>query len=179
MDWLNFVLRLIGIPVTVKPKAKPPVKPHAKPPDKPKPVDPALNPSTIEGRIGLINQARASVGSPPLAYHNGCQEAAQVQSNFQAIRDMIGHDGPAWAPHVSNRLDNFGVLYRDCNEIAASGYPPTAGLTYTFIDSIDSWMNDSPGHRAILLDPHWTHCGAAMAFAQNRRPYSTVVFIQA
>jgi uncharacterized protein YkwD len=68
---------------------------------------------------------------------------------------------------MTDRLDHCGAQYGACGE-CVSGYP--------FPETVPKWLN-SPGHRRIILDPQYTHGGAAESRSDaTGRPYTTCVF---
>lgn len=159
MNWWQRLLALF----------RPRPKPIPAPPPKPTP-DPSPG-----GLVVQLNAARAQHGVSLVAEDLRATAAAQVQSDWQAGRDQIGHDGPPDLWTEVERLAAHGIVNRACGEIAAEG--PGAAWGYGFSQAIESWLN-SPGHRAILLDPSYTIAGAATATAVSGNLYSTAVFVR-
>ncbi len=161
MNWLARLLALF----------RPRPRPSPAPPPKPTP-DPV--PHAPGGLVSQLNAVRASNGVRPVVEDARATAAAQIQSDWQAKRDRIGHDGPPGMPTEVERLAAQGVVNRACGEIAAEG---PEGWGYTFSTAIQDWLT-SPGHRSILLDPSYTIAGAATATAASGNLYSTAVFVQ-
>lgn len=166
MNWLSYLLGLVGW------------RPTPKPPTSPDPPDPPPIVVIAGDLVEMLNRARSQQGVPPVSEYPGDMQAAQMQAGHVARRDRPYsdlHAGPVGYEGADDRLRRFGVSFSACGEIAASGYPPTDGFPdYGFDDAIVSWLK-SPGHRAILLGP-WSYAGAAIADAASGRPYAIAVF---
>ena len=113
----------------------------------------------------LTNANRANVGVAPLAISVALNAAAQGHSNYQASIMTMTHDGPnGMSP--GTRMTNAGFVWGTWGENVAYGYGSCAAV-------ITAWMN-SPGHRANMLNPVFTHIGVEMAIASNGRVYWTM-----
>lgn len=142
-------------------------------PPAPKPGDPDL--------IGSLNATRAAHRMPPVARHPAAEQAAALQARWQAARDRIGHDGPPGLETLDDRLRSVAASGLRSGEICAQGeiarWPDgTVAIPYDFDVACRDWLT-SPGHRRILLDPAFTHAGAAMATADSGRIYCVAVFL--
>ena len=167
MTWLDW---LIDRWRYLKPKPTP-----APPKPKPTPAPPAEL-----DLVGALNAVRAGHGVPPVAYHMAAYQAAALQARWQAARDRIGHDGPPGLETLADRLATFASPDLRSGEICAQGeiaYWPDGRLAiaYDFGVACRDWLT-SPGHRRILLDPAFTHAGAATATAVSGRIYCVAVF---
>jgi uncharacterized protein YkwD len=155
LSWLDFVLSLIR-PRRPAPVPAPPVV---------EPIGPQSQP------MGQLNRARLLNGVPALPESTMASKAAKVQSDWQAGRGWMGHDGPPGLRTSQARLIGTGETFTACGEIVAE--------CSTFAEAVQLWL-ESPGedprgitHRKILLDPSWTHAGVAMTGR-----YATAVFFR-
>ncbi|RIH86912.1 uncharacterized protein, YkwD family [Meiothermus luteus] len=104
------------------------------------------------------NQARAEHGLQPLQWDALAYKAALGHAQDMLRRGFFAHQNPDGLG-VAERLRAAGVLEVTVGENLASfeGYPdveiPARALA--------GWMN-SPGHRANLLKPEFTHLGVAL-----------------
>jgi uncharacterized protein YkwD len=130
--------------------------------DAARPVQP-LNP---EAALGAINAFRAKNGRRTVVLDARLTKAAAVQSETQAKRSWIGHDGPGGS-RAKDRAMRAGYRAKIASENVASGQK-------SFSDVMRSWEG-SAGHRENLLRPEVTAIGVAMAKNSNGRPYWTLV----
>lgn len=89
----------------------------------------------------LAAQARASAGLKPLTLDPRLTAAAVVQTNDQAARGYMGHDGSDGST-FDQRIRRQGYNLWTGGENVAEGYTTAAAV-------MDGWMN-SPGHRWVL-----------------------------
>lgn len=66
-------------------------------------------------------------------------------------------------------MDQYGITYRYAGENIAAGQrtPP---------ETMDGWMN-SPGHKANILKPEFTHIGVGYLTGGEYRTYWTQMFV--
>ncbi len=103
----------------------------------------------IAGILGLVNQERAKAGAPALKLNEGLQKAAMLRA--KELTELFDHtrpDGTACDTAIDSAT--YSKLTKVGENIAAGQYGAEAVM--------DSWMN-SPGHRANILDPDFTHIG--------------------
>lgn len=94
------------------------------------------------GMVAEINRVRAQNGLGPVTVDNGLNQAA-ARNDAESVRSgQLGH--------------HFGVPNGADGEITAS-----ASSGETAKQAVDQWLN-SPGHRAILLDPNQTKVGVSI-----------------
>ena len=93
-------------------------------------------------------------------------KAAAMQSETQAKRSWIGHDGPDGS-RAKDRAARAGYRAKIASENVASGQK-------SFSDVMRSWEG-SAGHRENLLRPEVTAIGVAMAKDSSGRTYWTLV----
>lgn len=117
--------------------------------------------------LELVNQERAKVGAPALLYDQRATDAAKAHSEDMKAQNFFAHTSPDGFS-VSDRL---GVVkagdYKSAGENIAQGQTTAAQV-------MQSWMN-SPGHKANILNPDFTHLGVGVA---EPGPIWTQVFLQ-
>ena len=127
-----------------------------------RPVQP-LNP---QAALGEVNTFRTKNRLGTVALDARLTRAAAMQSETQAKRDWIGHDGPDGSL-PKDRAARAGYRAKIASENVASGQK-------SFADVMKSWEGSS-GHRENLLRPEVTAIGVAMAKNSSGRPYWTLV----
>ena len=127
-----------------------------------KPVQP-LDP---QAALAAINEFRAKNGLNPLVLDERLSRAAAMQSQAQAARSWIGHDGADGSTPKARAL-RAGYHAKIASENVAAGQK-------SFSDVLHFW-EESSGHRENLLRPNVTAIGVAMAKDNNGRPYWTLV----
>lgn len=105
--------------------------------------------------LALVNQERAAVGAPALSFDAEAERAAKAHSDDMVARGYFDHISPeGWDPGA--RLQMTGASgYRSFGENIALGQQTPAAV-------MQAWMN-SPGHRANILNPAFTHLGVGIA----------------
>src|SRR5687767_1503404 len=101
----------------------------------------------------LVNEARVANDLDPLAWDEGCAQAAYAHAYDMAARNYFDHDDPQ-GHGLGFRLDREGVDYDFAGENIAQGQA-------TPEDVMDSWMGSS-GHRANILEPAFTRIGVGV-----------------
>ena len=132
------------------------------PEDAARPVQP-LNP---EAALAAVNAFRTKNGRGTVVLDARLTKAAAMQSETQAKRSWIGHDGPDGS-RAKDRAARAGYRAKIASENVASGQK-------SFSDVMRSWEG-SAGHRENLLRPEVTAIGVAMAKNSSGRPYWTLV----
>jgi len=127
-----------------------------------RPVQP-LNPAAA---LAEVNAFRTKNGRGKVVLDARLSNAAAMQSETQAKRSRIGHDGPGGS-RPKDRAARAGYRAKIASENAAAGQK-------SFGDAMHSWMG-SAGHRENLLRPEVTAIGVAMAKDSGGRPYWTLV----
>ena len=123
----------------------------------------ALDP---QAALVAINAFRAENGRNALVLDERLSRAADMQSETQAARGWIGHDG-ADGSTPKARAMRAGYQAKIASENVASGLK-------SFSDVLRFWEQSS-GHRENLLRPNVTAIGVAMAKTKSGRPYWTLV----
>jgi len=135
----------------------------------------AVDPEQTEQRmLALLNHARQAAGVAPVAADPELRELALGHTKDMVEHHFFAHVSPSTGS-PEDRLRRSGALVADFGEnIANAGSPEEAHQV----------LMDSPGHRANMLRPEFTHVGIAaleselgvaitMSFA--RRPSAAAV----
>ncbi|HET7539350.1 MAG TPA: CAP domain-containing protein, partial [Polyangiaceae bacterium] len=123
----------------------------------------AATPAESEARLlELLNQSRASAGLAALAPDEALRDVAFAHSTDMAGHDYFGHVSPT-AGDPEARLRRAGVVVSAYGENIAQADTPE--------NAHDSLMN-SPGHRAVMLGPQFTHVGIAAVPAHSALVYT-------
>lgn len=117
--------------------------------------------------VALTNTERASAGLPPLADDRLLCAAAQGHSADMVARDFYAHISPEGS-RPWDRAAAAGCAHRGIGENIACGQRSPAEV-------VQGWM-DSPGHRANILDPGFTHIGVGFAGGGRAGTYWTQLF---
>ncbi|GEC06158.1 hypothetical protein SSP24_38130 [Streptomyces spinoverrucosus] len=132
-----------------------------------KPLTPADLTRTAADVIDLTNHERARAGLPPLAPDPVLTRAAQAHSADMVARDFYSHTAPDGS-QPWDRAAAAGSTRRSIGENIACGQrSPTEVVT--------GWMN-SPGHRANILKPGFTHIGIGFVGGGRAGTYWTQLF---
>jgi uncharacterized protein YkwD len=111
------------------------------------------------------NRERAAQQLPPLKWNSALAEAARHHALLMAKQDDLSHQLPG-EPPLSQRAAQAGARFSKIGENIAVG--PHAQSIHT------GWMH-SPGHRANILDVHFTALGIGV-IGQNGGLYAVEDF---
>ncbi|MGW1784048.1 CAP domain-containing protein [Streptomyces sp. NPDC002143] len=117
--------------------------------------------------VDLTNRERARAGLRPLAVDRPLTAAAQAYSADMAARAFYSHTSPEGS-QPWDRAAAAGSTRRTIGENIACGQRSAAEV-------VDGWMN-SPGHRANILKPAFTHIGVGFAGGGPSGTYWTQLF---
>ena len=117
--------------------------------------------------IALTNAERAAARLAPLAPDPRLTVAAQAHSDDMVARDFYDHTSPEGG-RPWDRAATAGATHRGIGENIACGQRGPAEV-------VRGWMN-SPGHRANILGPDFTHIGVGYATGSRAGTYWTQVF---
>ncbi|GAA0938145.1 CAP domain-containing protein [Streptomyces rhizosphaericus] len=117
--------------------------------------------------IALTNAERAAARLAPLAPDPRLTAAAQAHSDDMVARDFYSHTGPE-GHQPWDRAKAAGATHRGIGENIACGQRSPEEV-------VRGWMN-SPGHRANILKPDFTHIGVGHATGSRAGTYWTQVF---
>lgn len=132
-----------------------------------RPLTPGELTRTAAEVVGLTNTARARAGLPPLAVDPVLTRAAQAHSADMVARAFYSHTSPGGS-QPWDRAAAAGSIRRTIGENIACGQRSPAEV-------VDGWMN-SPGHRANILKPDFTHIGIGFAGGGPAATYWTQLF---
>ncbi|MEV1065632.1 CAP domain-containing protein [Streptomyces sp. NPDC050263] len=117
--------------------------------------------------VDLTNRERARTGLRPLAVDRLLATAAQAYSADMAARAFYSHTSPEGS-RPWDRAAAAGSTRRTIGENIACGQRSAAEV-------VEGWMN-SPGHRANILKPAFTHIGVGFAGGGPSGTYWTQLF---
>lgn len=117
--------------------------------------------------VELTNRERARARLRPLAVDRLLTAAAQAHSTDMAVRPFYSHTSPEGS-QPWDRAAAAGSTRRTIGENIACGQRSAAEV-------VDGWMN-SPGHRANILKPAFTHIGVGFAGGGPSGTYWTQLF---
>ncbi|MEV3973134.1 CAP domain-containing protein [Streptomyces sp. NPDC050698] len=119
---------------------------------------------TAAAVIDLTNRERARAGLPPLAADPSLTTAAQAHSADMVARAFYAHTAPDGS-RPWDRAAAAGSTRRAVGENIACGQRSPAAV-------VEGWMH-SPGHRANILTPGFTHIGVGLACGGRAGMYWT------
>jgi uncharacterized protein YkwD len=139
--------------------------------------------------VAETNRVRLANGAGALSRNDALDGAADEQASSMALAGEAEHDNPFPGEHnVAERVATQGVPGGHVGEnviMMPLLRDPDGTLqpcTYAEFAArlVDAWMN-SPGHRANMLEPRFTHIGCAARLAHggiaaNLRVYACQVF---
>lgn len=117
--------------------------------------------------VDLTNRERAGAGLPPLAADPLLTKAAQAHSADMVARAFYSHTSPEGGKPW-DRAAAAGCRRHSIGENIACGQRSPAEV-------VRGWM-DSPGHRANILKPDFTHLGIGFAGGGPAGTYWTQLF---
>ncbi|MCK9374743.1 MAG: CAP domain-containing protein [Syntrophobacterales bacterium] len=124
----------------------------------------------------LTNRVRRAKGLPPLVKDEDLTQVARAYSDDMLVRRFFDHttpDGVSFDERISGRYP-YRVRTLGENIWTALGYNP-ANRHRVAQEIVDDWMS-SPGHRANILDPDFTHLGVGVS-ARQRTVLATQEFV--
>lgn len=143
--------------------------PRPAPPRPAAPIRPAgASPSLEQQRVlQLVNAARTRRGLAPLRFTAGLNQVARQRSQDMVRRNYFSHTDPSGRnPYWHMR--RAGISYRTAGENIAWGQRSPEEV-------VRAWMN-SPGHRANILNPHFSQMGLGVARKPDGTPTWTQLF---
>ncbi|WP_328744470.1 CAP domain-containing protein [Streptomyces sp. NBC_00285] len=132
-----------------------------------RPLTPAGLARITDEVVALTNRERTGAGLPPLAVDPLLARAAQAYSADMAVRAFYSHTSPE-GTQPWDRAAAAGSTRRSIGENIACGQRSAAEV-------VEGWMN-SPGHRANILKPAFTHIGIGFAGGGPAGTYWTQLF---
>lgn len=113
--------------------------------------------------LNLTNQERAANGLPALRMDARLNNSASLKAQDMFANDYWNHVSPACV-QPWHWFAVAGYNYTYAGENLAKDFDTAQGV-------MDGWMN-SPGHRANILNPHYTDVGFAVQNGQS--PYDSI-----
>ncbi|HLS23875.1 MAG TPA: CAP domain-containing protein [Pseudogracilibacillus sp.] len=104
----------------------------------------------------LTNEERVKHGLKPFELELEVSRVAREKSNDMAQNRYFDHNSPVYGSPF-DMMRAFGITYRTAGENIAMGQRSPEEV-------VQAWMN-SPGHRANILNPNFTHLG--VGFVDN------------
>ncbi|WP_069625731.1 CAP domain-containing protein [Streptomyces niveus] len=117
--------------------------------------------------VALTNAERTAAGLRPLAGDPGLTVAAQAHSDDMVALGFYSHTSPD-GRQPWDRAAAAGCAHRGIGENIACGQRSAAEV-------VRGWMN-SPGHRANILKPDFTHIGIGLRGGGEMATYWTQLF---
>ncbi len=112
--------------------------------------------------LDLVNRARAAQGLAPLAVDMRLVETARLKSRDMVEKGYFGHVSPTYGT-VADMWRRAGISFAGGGENIAGA--PTVDMAF------NNLMN-SPGHRANILNPAFTHIGIGIV---DGGPYGKMI----
>ncbi|MEW5919437.1 MAG: CAP domain-containing protein [Bacillota bacterium] len=158
-------------PVTPPAPQDPPVTPPllVNPPVTPPPPPPAATVLTADEQQmwELVNAERTSRGLKALEVHPGLVKLARMKSQDMITNNYFAHQSPTYGSPF-DMMRREGITYRYAGENLAGS--PTVERAHTA-------LMDSPGHRANILNPNFTHIGIGIVDGGRYGKMFTQMFI--
>lgn len=131
-----------------------------------------------KGILELSNKERQAAGLPALKWSDTGRTIGRAKSKEMYDNDYFAHDSP-YTGSIKEQFSTFGglILGQNVSTIGeniayAKGYKESE-LTAKYW--VTQWMN-SPGHKANILNPNYTHLGVGVYFGEDGRAYASQEF---
>jgi uncharacterized protein YkwD len=118
--------------------------------------------------VWLLNKEREKENLPALSANISKLHSAATHRADEII-SLFSHTRPC-GKDPKSVLDEFGVNYQLMGENIAKGYRTSESV-------VEGWMN-SPGHRANILYPSYTHVGVGVVKSSDGTLHWVQLFIQ-
>lgn len=106
----------------------------------------------------LTNIERVNNGLQPLEIDIEVSKVAREKSRDMAVNSYFDHNSPVYGSPF-DMMRSFGITYQAAGENIAKGQRSPEEV-------VQAWMN-SPGHRANILNPNFTHIGVGFVQEGN------------
>ncbi|MCG7343964.1 S-layer homology domain-containing protein [Sporosarcina sp. ACRSL] len=133
----------------------------------PEPPPAQMDESLAVQTINLVNKERQQQNLATLKQDDELSAIAQIKAEDMAKNNYFAHNSPTYGT-VGNMLDQFGYDWMGYGENIAKGYTTAETV-------VQGWM-ESPGHRANILQSHFTNIGTGYATDQNGTTYWVHMF---
>lgn len=127
----------------------------------------SLRPISLEV-LKLVNKERNAAGLDSLKIDKDVNFVAQLKAADMIYNGYFDHISPTYGDPFE-MLKSFGIQFMTAGENIAAGQRTPQQV-------MDSWMN-SPGHRANILEPSFTHIGIGCISDAWGTPYWVQMFI--
>jgi uncharacterized protein YkwD len=120
----------------------------------------AAPPLAVEAAVScLVNAERAARGLGAVEHASALELSARRHANDMVARGYFAHVSPTGGT-VDKRARRAGYLSAPCWSLGEDlGSAPAAVASAQAV--VDAWM-ESPGHRAVILDPSFRDIGIAL-----------------
>lgn len=118
--------------------------------------------------VNLVNQQRAKHGLQPLKVATNLSKMADVKAADMRDHNYFSHTSPTYGSPF-DMMKQFGISYSYAGENIAAGQR-------TPQEVMNAWMN-SPGHRANILNSHYTYIGVGYVQGGSYGSYWVQEFI--
>lgn len=118
--------------------------------------------------LQLVNEERAKVGLKPLAIDLKLVELAREKSKDMIEKGYFGHISPTYGSPF-DMMKAAGISYRMAGENIAGA---------STVDRAHVALMNSPGHRANILNPNFTHVGIGIVDGGPYGKMFTQMFVQ-
>ncbi|MFP7159771.1 CAP domain-containing protein [Priestia aryabhattai] len=112
--------------------------------------------------INLINQERRAQGLSPLQTDSQLTQLARTKAQDMSQYQTPTHYSPTLGGTEIDQLNNANISYEEAGANIFWGN----GKQFTPEEAVTWWMN-SPGHRANILNPNFTHIGVGYDYSPN------------
>jgi len=119
--------------------------------------------------LRLVNVERSKNGLPALKSDWQLSRVARYKSQDMINKGYFSHTSPTYGSPFK-MMESFGIRFSAAGENIAYGQRTPAEV-------MKGWMN-SPGHRANILNPSYTHIGIGLAKTSKGVNYWTQMFIK-
>lgn len=119
--------------------------------------------------VKLVNQERKKAGLKPLQVDPRLTTLAEKKAAEMAVKGYLSHKSPTYG-FPEDMVTNAGIAWRMCGENLAGNQ--------TLEKAHEALMN-SPGHRANILRPEFTHIGIGVVASDKYGLQISQLFIQA
>ncbi len=119
--------------------------------------------------LRLVNVERAKNGLSALKADWQLSRVARYKSQDMINKGYFSHTSPTYGSPFK-MMESFGIRFSSAGENIAYGQRTPAEV-------MKGWMN-SPGHRANILSPSYTHIGVGLAKTSSGVNYWTQMFIK-
>ncbi|MGI6120513.1 MAG: CAP domain-containing protein [Desulfosporosinus sp.] len=158
-------------PITPAPAPTPTPTPTPAPSPSPKvPAIPLVTALTADEQlmVNMINQERSAAGLNPLKVDLRLASVARAKANDMKVNNYFSHTSPTYGSPW-DMMQQVGISYRRSGENISGNKSVAASMAS---------LMQSPGHRANILNPSFTHVGVGIAYGSAYGTLYVQEFIQ-